>query len=183
VRARNIHLPQRAIVSLILLTICASMARADETVEVSPGFMKLLRFDRPVGTVAVGNPGVADTFAPNDRAILLTGKTVGRTNLIILDAGGSDLFSAEVVVSRGEELGNRVTIHSRPLLHSYYEYHCSPVCVLMGSIIPPRIYPTMRAGSAIPPPSEITTEPTERPVPPAGSTPPPTERQAPAPER
>jgi hypothetical protein len=121
VRARSI-LPQSAVIALIALTICASIARADETIELSPGIVKLLRFDRPVGTVAVGNPAVADTFAPNDRAILLTGKTIGSTNLIVLDDGGRDLFSAAVIVSRSEF--GRVTIHSKGL-HRYWAYQCS----------------------------------------------------------
>ena len=119
---RNI-LPQGAVIALIVLIVSASIARADETIELSPGFVKLLRFDRAVGTVAVGNPSVADTFAPNDRAILLTGKTVGSTNLIILDDGGRDLFNAAVIVSR-TELG-RVSVHSKALLHRYWAYQCS----------------------------------------------------------
>src|SRR6266516_1697543 len=110
VLVRNI-LPQGVAILLIVLLFCASTARADEAIELSPGIVKLLRFDRPVGTVAVGNPAVADTFAPNDRAILLTGKTIGSTNLIVLDDGGRDLFSAAVIVSR-TELG-RVTVHSK----------------------------------------------------------------------
>jgi Pilus formation protein N terminal region len=122
VRVRNL-LPQSAIIALIVLIVSASMARADETIELSPGVVKLLRFDRPVGTVAVGNPAVADTFAPNDRAILLTGKTIGSTNLIVLDDGGRDLFAAAVIVSRSEF--GRVTIHSKALLHRYWAYQCS----------------------------------------------------------
>jgi hypothetical protein len=123
VRVRNVLLLQRAIIALIILTIGALMARADETIELSPGFVKLLRFDRPVGTVAIGDPAVADTFAPNDRSILLTGKTVGTTNLIILDDAGKDLFSAEVIVSRSEL--RRVAVHSKAILHRYWAYQCT----------------------------------------------------------
>lgn len=116
-------LPQRAAIALIVLTFCVSTARAEEPIELSPGVVRLLRFDRPVGTVAVGNPAVADTFAPNDRSVLLTGKTIGSTNLIVLDDGGRDLFSAAVIVSRSEF--GRVTIHSKALLHRYWAYQCS----------------------------------------------------------
>jgi hypothetical protein len=121
-RLRSI-LSRGAIMALVGLIVCVSASRADETIELSPGFVKLLRFDRTVGTVAVGNPAVADTFAPNDRAILLTGKQIGSTNLIVLDDGGRDLFNAAVIVSRSE-LG-RVTIHSKGLLHRYWAYQCS----------------------------------------------------------
>ena len=109
--------------ALVGLIVCVSASRADETIELSPGLVRLLRFDRPVGTVAVGNPAVADTFAPNDRAILITGKTIGSTNLIVLDDGGRDLFSAAVIVSRSEF--GRVTIHSKGLVHRYWAYQCS----------------------------------------------------------
>jgi Pilus formation protein N terminal region len=121
-------LPQGAAIALIALTFCASMARAEETIELAPGFVKLLRFDRPVGTVALGDPAVADTFAPNDRSILLTGKAVGSTNLIVLDDAGRDLLSVAVIVSRAvvsrSEFG-RVTIHSKAVLHRYWAYQCS----------------------------------------------------------
>lgn len=122
VPVRNI-LPQGAIVALIVLIVSATLARADETIELAPGFVKLLRFDRTVGTVAVGDPAVADTFAPNDRAILLTGKAIGSTNLIVLDDAGRDLFSAGVIVSRSE-LG-RVSVNSKAILHRYWAYQCS----------------------------------------------------------
>lgn len=121
-RVHNIA-SRAATVALSVLIMGTSTAGAAETIELSPGIVKLLRFDRPVGTVAVGNPAVADTFAPNDRAILLTGKTIGSTNLIVLDDGGRDLFSAAVIVSRSEF--GRVTIHSKGLLHRYWAYQCS----------------------------------------------------------
>jgi len=122
VRVRNI-LPQGAIIALIVLIASSVVARADEKIELAPGFVKLLRFDRAVGTVAVGDPAVADTFAPNDRAILLTGKTIGSTNLIVLDDAGRDLFSGAVIVSRSEF--GRVTVHSKASLHRYWAYQCS----------------------------------------------------------
>jgi Pilus formation protein N terminal region len=120
VRADHI-ISQATILAVSALVMCAPTARAQETIELSPGIVKLL----PVGTVAVGNPAVADTFAPNDRAILLTGKTIGSTNLIVLDDGGRDLFSAAVIVSRTEF--GRMTIHSnyKGLLHRYWAYQCS----------------------------------------------------------
>jgi Pilus formation protein N terminal region len=122
VRADNV-ISQAAMLVVSTVIMCAAPARAQESIELSPGIVKLLRFDRPVGTVAVGNPAVADTFAPNDRAILLTGKTIGSTNLIVLDDGGRDLFSAAVIVSRSEF--GRVTVHSKALLHRYWAYQCS----------------------------------------------------------
>jgi membrane-associated protease RseP (regulator of RpoE activity) len=121
VRVRNI-LPRGAVIALVGLIVCTSAAQA-ETIELSPGVVKLLRFDRTVGTVAVGNPAVADTFAPNDRAVLITGKTIGSTNLIVLDDGGRDLYSADIVISRSQF--GRVSIHSKGLLHRYWAYQCS----------------------------------------------------------
>ena len=182
-RARNILRSQGTILALVLLTVCASGARADETIKLTPGVVKLLRFDRPVGTVAIGDPQVADAFAPNDKAILLTGKAVGTTNVIFLDGEGRDLLSADVVVARGEEVAQRITIHSRPLLHSYDEYRCAPNCVLIGSIDPPRTAPTMPVGSAVPTPHELTAPPAEITTAPAETTALPTERAAPQPAR
>jgi Flp pilus assembly secretin CpaC len=176
VRARNILLPHGTILALVFLIVCTSWAWAGETIELTPGFVKLFKFDRPVGTVAIGDPRVADTFAPNDKAILLTGKAVGTTNLIILDNDGRELLNGDVVVARGKEAAQRITIHSRSLLHAYQEYSCAPNCVLMGSIVPPRIAPTLPVGSAVPTPPELAAQPAETIAPPA-------ERAAPLPAR
>jgi Flp pilus assembly secretin CpaC len=122
VRARNTLLPQGAILALVLLTVCASWAWADETIELPPGFVKLFKFDWAVRTVMIGGPRVTYSFVPNDKAILLTGNAVGTTNVLILDRDGRDLLSGDVVVTRGKWAAQLIIIHNIPLLHSSEEY-------------------------------------------------------------
>ena len=111
---------------LILITaspIPFSFAQTSEPVQLTPGFTKLIRFDRPIATVVIGNPEVADARAQTDRSIALVGKAVGITNLIALDNTGVEVFSSLVVV--GARDAGKVIINSRRALHEYWAYRCT----------------------------------------------------------
>src|SRR5882757_6089223 len=83
---------------VLLLGAAQAFAQTSEPVQLTPGFTKLIRFDRPIATVVIGNPEVADARAQTDRSIALVGKAVGITNLIALDNTGAEVFSSLVVV-------------------------------------------------------------------------------------
>jgi hypothetical protein len=104
-------------------------ASADELIRVPPGFSRLLRLDRPVGTVIVGNPDIADVTIQSEKAVVLTAKKAeGNTNLIILDVDNNDLLKADVFVRALLEPGV-VKIYpqvNRNALHNYYAYYCPP---------------------------------------------------------
>ena len=59
----------------------------------------------------------------NDRAMLITAKRPGETNLIGLDVNGVDFFHAVVIVGGGE-LG-RIQFHSRARIQEYWTYRCT----------------------------------------------------------
>src|SRR5207249_4429825 len=93
------------------------------------GFATLLKLDRSVGTVVVGNPEVVDATVQGDKTVVLTAKKiVGTTNVLILDQQNMEFFSATITV--GTQGAGRVQIHSRGRqeLHSYWTYSCTPVC-------------------------------------------------------
>ena len=98
-------------------------AQTSESVQLTPGFTKLLRFDRPIATVVIGNPEVADARAQTDRSIALVGKAVGITNLIALDNAGVEVYSSLVVV--GARDAGKVIINARKQLHEYWAYRCT----------------------------------------------------------
>ena len=93
------------------LIIRSSFAQTSEPVQLTPGFTRLIRFDRPIATVVIGNPEVADARAQTDRSIALVGKAVGITNLIALDNTGAEVFSSLVVV--GARDAGKVIINAR----------------------------------------------------------------------
>lgn len=118
----------RLILLLTALTLTcfpnnATWAQTSEPVQLTPGFTKLIRFDRPIATVVIGNPEVADARAQTDRSIALVGKAVGITNLIALDNTGIEVFNSLVVV--GARDAGKVIINSRKALHEYWAYRCT----------------------------------------------------------
>ena len=126
-RAQYRLFPRGTIVALVFLTVCVSIARADEIIELKPGFAMLLRLQKSFNTVSVGNPEVADVVPfQTERAILLTGKAAGATNLIVLDEARNEIFNATVLV--GARDTGKVSSHSRNNLHDYWAYRCTPIC-------------------------------------------------------
>jgi hypothetical protein len=107
------------LVSLTGLTL----AQTSDAVQLTPGFTRLLSFDRSIATVVIGNPEVADARAQTDRSIVVVGKAVGITNLIALDPTGAEVFNALVIV--GARDAGKVVIHTRKQLHEYWAYRCT----------------------------------------------------------
>ncbi|GAB4229911.1 MAG: pilus assembly protein N-terminal domain-containing protein [Methyloligellaceae bacterium] len=59
---------------------------------------KLVRLSRPGAEVVIGNPSIADVSVQNARVLVVTGKTFGTTNLIVLDAKGREILNEKVRV-------------------------------------------------------------------------------------
>ena len=103
--------------------VSASEAGANDPVVVVVDRAKVFRISRPASTVIIGNPSIADATVQDDVTIILTGKSFGVTNLIILDADGEPIVD-ETIVVRGHEQ-NTVRIYRR----SHKEtMACAPVC-------------------------------------------------------
>lgn len=49
--------------------------------------------------VAIGNPSIAQVTVQNDRRLLVTGRSPGSTNLVVVGEGGRVLYSGRVVVT------------------------------------------------------------------------------------
>lgn len=61
--------------------------------------VRLVRLERPGAQVIIGNPSVADVAVQNGRLLVVTGKTIGLTNLIVLDAAGKQILKRKVAVT------------------------------------------------------------------------------------
>ncbi|MCP4074340.1 MAG: pilus assembly protein CpaC [Hyphomicrobiales bacterium] len=96
---------------------------SDDPVVVTVDRAKIFRISRPARTVIVGNPSIADATIEDERTLVLTGRSFGVTNLIILDEKG-DLIVDHTVVVRSHE-ANTVRIYRRS---SRETYACAPVC-------------------------------------------------------
>lgn len=84
---------------------------------------KVLKLDRPVSKVIVGNAAVADATVADSQTIVLTGKAFGTTNLVLLDADGNALLDERILVSIDE--GNTLRLF-RQTIRTVYS--CTPAC-------------------------------------------------------
>ncbi|MCB1478585.1 MAG: pilus assembly protein N-terminal domain-containing protein [Tepidamorphaceae bacterium] len=83
---------------------------------------QLVRLDVPVDTVIIGNPTIADAAVYDQTTLIITGKSFGETNLIVLDSLGKIVHEADLAVSTPTDT---LTIHKGP---NRLSYTCAPVC-------------------------------------------------------
>jgi Pilus formation protein N terminal region len=95
----------------------------DDTLLVEVDRAKIVRLDQPAATVIVGNPSIADALVQNREMLVVTGKSFGVTNLIVLDAQGETIGNLILHVSGDGE--GIVTVQRGPLRESYA---CAPTC-------------------------------------------------------
>jgi pilus assembly protein CpaC len=106
-----------ALISIGLLTSApasaqSSSAEAHSSIGVPVGGSQILRFDRPVGRVYLGNSEVADVIALSDRSIYLLGKEAGSSSLTIMERGQRSTPMATYTVHVGlDAIGLRRTLH------------------------------------------------------------------------
>ena len=111
-------------------TVLASGGAAlADGIDVTIDFAKILTLDRPAETIVVGNPGIADASVEDDKTIVLTGKTAGATNLIVLDSEGKEIVNSVV----------RVSSDVRTLTTVFYgtqrqTFSCAPTCEQVISV-------------------------------------------------
>jgi hypothetical protein len=106
---------------------CATAAKND--IEVIIDEATLVRLDRPAAEIVVGNPSIADVSVQSAKVLVVTGKSFGETNLIVMDADGKVVVNRSLIVQ--EPRTGFVTIYkgaSRQTLHC--APHCTPPLVI-----------------------------------------------------
>ncbi|MFK3689628.1 pilus assembly protein N-terminal domain-containing protein [Agrobacterium tumefaciens] len=93
--------------ALLSASLQPSLAQ-DEILRVSMNHARVLRLDRAVSKVIVGNSKVADATVADATTIVLTGRSFGTTNLVLLDADGNPILDERILVSIDE--GNTVRV-------------------------------------------------------------------------
>lgn len=97
--------------SAILLLAMPFSATAQEGAGLLRVYMnqaRILKLDRPVSKVIIGNAQVADATVADPKTIVLTGRAFGATNLVLLDAEGNAIADERILVSIDE--GNTVRV-------------------------------------------------------------------------
>jgi Flp pilus assembly secretin CpaC len=99
----------RLVTATFLVGTTAVGAVAEEPImRVYMDHARVLRLDRPVSKVIIGNAEVADATVADARTIVLTGRSFGTTNLVLLDADGNAIIDERILVSIDE--GNTVRV-------------------------------------------------------------------------
>jgi len=94
----------RAGLCLALIGVAAEV-RADEAasyLKVSLDHARILKLDRPVSKVIIGNDQIADATVADTRTIVLTGRSFGTTNLVLLDSQGNAIVDEKLLVTLDE---------------------------------------------------------------------------------
>jgi len=75
-----------------------TIAAQNATVHVQVNMARILRISSPAETVIIGNPGIADVTIQDALTLILTGRSYGTTNLIVLDGAGNPIVDTLVKV-------------------------------------------------------------------------------------
>jgi Flp pilus assembly secretin CpaC len=98
-------------------------AQDDGILRVYMNSARVLKLDRPVSKVIVGNAEVADATVADSKTIVLTGRAYGTTNLVLLDADGNAIVDERILVSIDEASTVRVFKSTERTVLS-----CTPNC-------------------------------------------------------
>ena len=107
----------------IFLFSSADVRSADDMLRVYMDQARILKLDRDVSKVIVGNADVADVTVADARTIVLTGRSYGATNVVLLDAGGNAILDERVLVAVDE--ANTVRVYKQ-IERSVLS--CAPAC-------------------------------------------------------
>jgi len=121
------------LMAALFVSVCSKFASAaDLNVKIDQA--ELVRLDRPGAEVIIGNPSIADVTVQSGRLLIVTGKSAGLTNLIVLDGSGDLVMERNVYV--GSDAKNLVTVNRGV---SRGSYSCSPNCgpsLIPGDALP-----------------------------------------------
>lgn len=84
---------------------------------------ELVRLDRPAAEIIIGNPSIADVSVQSGRILVVTGKSTGLTNMIVLDGNGKEIYEKNIVVAVDSK--RFVAVNKGTARETY---SCSPAC-------------------------------------------------------
>ena len=110
-----------------LLAVCAvgmiATAQAKEPIAIVVDRAKVMHISRPADTIIIGNPAIADATIQDSQTLIITGRSYGQTNLIVLDSEGQPIADEVLSVEATDEAV--VTVFRRS---SRVTLSCTPQC-------------------------------------------------------
>lgn len=108
---------------LMGLASLPSLAQDGAPISVNVNMARVLRISAPAATVIVGNPGIADVTIQDPQTLVLTGKSFGQTNLIVLDNIGNPI--ADTMIEVVQMQAGVMTVYQGSARTSL---SCAPIC-------------------------------------------------------
>ena len=105
------------------LFLTASAVRADDMIVVHLDEAMVVKLPDRATTVVIGNPLIADLSVQPGGLAVITGKSYGATNIIVIDRGGAVLAEYDVEV---QESSDKIVAVYRGVNRSTYS--CTPEC-------------------------------------------------------
>ena len=97
--------PARRLAGSSLPASLAASPAAAEPIAVIVDRAKVMRISRPADIVIIGNPAIADATIQDNQTLIITGRSFGTTNLIVLDADGQAIADEIITVGAAERPG------------------------------------------------------------------------------
>jgi len=114
----------QALASIALLLAAVTMpAHAIDTITVALDQATITKMPDSVSTLVIGNPVIADVTVRPGGLLVITGKSYGVTNLIVLDGSGAVLSERYIEVTGPRE--ETVVVYRGAARETY---HCTPDC-------------------------------------------------------
>ena len=107
----------------LFLTATASAVRADDTIVVHLDEARVIKLPDRATTVVVGNPLIADLSVQSGGLAVITGKSYGATNFLIMDKSGAVLTEHTVEVQGPTD---KIVVVYRGINRATYS--CTPEC-------------------------------------------------------
>ena len=116
---------RRAIFAALAITIAAPAVAADtgSGIALTMDEVRTLTFAKPIATIYVGNPSIADVSVQSGKVLIVTGKSFGETNLMVIDADGKMIINRRLIVQ--EPRAGFVTVYRGSARQTL---HCAPYC-------------------------------------------------------
>jgi Flp pilus assembly secretin CpaC len=111
------------VLGALSVVLLSSAAAAENAVDVSVDRASILRAPDGTSTVIIGNPLIADATMQKNGVLVITGKSYGSTNIMLLDGAGAVLSETLVSVRRAQD--NVVVVQRGAKRESFA---CMPRC-------------------------------------------------------
>ena len=87
------------VMAALILPFIGPSSWAGEPLRVALNKTSILRIERNVSNVSIGNPEIADILVETPRLILIVPKKAGETNLLLFDSNNAAINDFDIIVS------------------------------------------------------------------------------------